>query len=327
MFKKILFYLIIGSLMVLSFSCQRQAVEPISAEMLQRLSWLPSDANFLGYVNFQQMQQSPFFHLFVDSLKDHPFHHPEYQALIDSLGFDFKKDIHELYLAGQFGRCAEAPAGLIMAFGQFDARKILDYIALKDKKQEITKEVCQQTEVYFLDKNEMAFSFVAEKIFVGGKPAAVKAWIERYHQPAESTQVAAEIIKRVEVLPFKTSGWFTLDPQTMLKNVTGATDFQALNGFQDLKYLNFAFKFDEKFHFAGDLECSDAEKAELFRDAIKGALATAKLSVSDDRDAVDVLNKIKLTTRREKIQVHFEMTQAEVQRLIKKHPQFAKPTV
>jgi hypothetical protein len=76
-----------------------------------------------------------------------------------------------------------------------------------------------------------------------------------------------------------------------------------------------------KFHALGQFE--DAEKAGLFRDAMKGFVATAKLSMSEDRDAIDILNKIKIDTKKDEVVIQFKMSQEDIDKLKEKRKAWA----
>ena len=87
--------------------------------------------------------------------------------------------------------------------------------------------------------------------------------------------------------------------------------------------MNASIKFDEKLTFHGMSQFSDKEKAQLFHDALKGFIATAKLSMSKDRKAVDVLNKIQTDIKGKEIIIEFEMSKEDIDRLKKGNKQLA----
>ena len=107
---------------------------------------------------------------------------------------------------------------------------------------------------------------------------------------------------------------YALGPEV---NIDGASmkQFGALRAVQDVQFsvdVNDAIKLDGEGNF------SDAQNAELFHDAVKGALATLKLSVSDDRDAVDVMNKVNISTGNNSVKVNLEMSKADVEKLMQR---------
>jgi hypothetical protein len=67
----------------------------------------------------------------------------------------------------------------------------------------------------------------------------------------------------------------------------------------------------------------NADNALLVRDAVKGALATLKLSFSGDRDAVDVVNKIDISTDQREVHMKAVFTRDDLQRIIKHRPGLA----
>ena len=83
-------------------------------------------------------------------------------------------------------------------------------------------------------------------------------------------------------------------------------------------------KVGQDLQFAGEGEFADAENAELFHDAVKGALAAAKLSMSGDREAVDVLNKIEIKIKGSRVVVNSQINKADVDKLVAKRDELTQ---
>jgi hypothetical protein len=95
-------------------------------------------------------------------------------------------------------------------------------------------------------------------------------------------------------------------------------------GIKNIKNGSISMDFSEQLSFYGQGECLDTEKATLLSDAIKGLLASAKLAVSDERDVVDIINKVNVQTKKEKVTVQFKMNAEEIEKLIQKRKAYAR---
>lgn len=319
--------LITACLVVLLASCARETREPLSQKMIDQIALLPQDANIIGYMNFQQVYQSPFFHFFADSARKNLFRSEEYQEFIESTNFDIEKDIHELYFAANTVEPKDTKGGLVMAIGHYDSEKIVNYISSKDKQKELIKKDYLNFELYQPEDEDKVFCFVNEEIFIAGIESQVKSCLDKSLKKPDEVEVTPALLDRIEQLKYKYCAWFTMDTEMLLEELEESDIPDKLQGLKSLKKLNFSFKVADKLKFFGECECSDSEKAELFQDAVKGFIATVKLSVSDDRESVDILNKVDVDTRRNRVEVKFQMTKAEIEKLIEKDYFFRKQPI
>jgi hypothetical protein len=92
---------------------------------------------------------------------------------------------------------------------------------------------------------------------------------------------------------------------------------------ESVEQVNISFRLTEQFRLDSYGNFADDEKAGLFYDALKGFVAAAKLSVSDDRSAVDILNKIKIEQDGRSVRMHFEMSQEEIRKMVDKEYKIA----
>jgi hypothetical protein len=135
------------------------------------------------------------------------------------------------------------------------------------------------------------------------------------------------MLERINSLKYKNDAWFTLNTEPMigemLDKMNKSSEGERLAGLKSVKNLNFSMKVNDELIFSGVGNFSDNEKAKLFHDALKGFVATAKLSLSEDRDAVDVLNKIDIDTRGDQVLVNFKMSKDDVEKLMEKRSRIA----
>ena len=317
--KRMVILGILTLLTLWALACERVAREPLSEEMEQQIAMLPQNANMLGYLNFKEIRQSQLYELLSDSIRIHKFYEDDdYQEFIKSTDFDFQKDIDEIYLAGQFSGHEDSTVGLIVALGNYNPEKIMQYVQSKDDDNEISKESYHEFEVYHLEEDNdalKAFCFVDSKTFIAGHHTAVKNWLDQSIQ-AKQPKIDPTLRTRIEPLRYKKHAWFSISTQSFLNELEHFDELRKLQGLKSIKNMNLSFRITEQLDFYGELECTDTEKAELFQDAIKGAISTAKLSISEDRKSVDILNKIDVALRRNSVEIKFNMTKTDLERLL-----------
>jgi hypothetical protein len=305
-------------LTILVVSCVKERLEPLSKEMTKQIALLPQDADVIGYVNYQQIRESSFFNMLVDSAKKHPFHlhGDEYKEFIEATGFDFKNDIHELYIAAKIDGQKDSKKGLIIAVGNYDSKKIIDYISQKNEENKLAKEKFLDFELYRIKIEDKVFCFADEKTLVGGKEEFVKSWLENYRKASEKSVIDPALLKRIKGLKYKKDVWFTMDLKHLLENIEENKAAGKFKGIKNLQTVNFSFKAADDLNFFSESEFSDPEKAELFKDAVKGFISAVKFSLSDDREAVDILSKVDIETKTNTLLINFQMTKADIEKLI-----------
>jgi hypothetical protein len=156
---------------------------------------------------------------------------------------------------------------------------------------------------------------------VGGKERYIKSWLDKYDQT--SKDATHPLLPHVGKLKYKKGVWFTMTAEPLMRRIKESDFGEKLQGLKNVKHGGLSMDFSDHFNFYADCECSDAEKSELLKDAIKGFIATLKLSKSDDRDAIDILNKIDVKQSNACVIVKFKMTKDEVERLLLKRKAIA----
>lgn len=300
------------------FSCTVEE-QTISKDMSQQLALLPDDANMVGYMNFNKIKDSEFFQMFMDSTKGHPFKDQEYLDFVAESGLDLQKDIHEIYLAARMDTDDPVRNGLIIVKGNFDPQKIMDYVRKKSETKEYAEESYQDWKLYTMDMEKKAFCFADNSTFVAGEMMSVKDWLNRSTKKA--SQLSETMLDRIANLRYKNSAWFTMDADPIIKNLR-QEQMQKMNGIESLKNISASMDLTEEFKFYGESQFTSREKAELFRDAIKGLIATGKLSMSEDREVIDILNSIDVDAENDRVEIDFKFTKEEIQKLMERKDSF-----
>lgn len=319
--------LIFISLLVFA-GCDQVGQETLSSEDLQQIALLPQDANVMGFTNYQKIYQSPFFTSFVDTSFTDLLTDDEYAEFYQQTRLNLQKDIHKIYFAGKTYFDSRKIDALLVARGNFDSEKIKTYIENHQKAEKLVHEMYGGVKFYRTVNGSGAapflFGFFDNEFFVGGVDSLVKKWVDS-KKANESNPVDHALINRINRLKYKNSAWFILDAKTIFRNLADNPGPEQM--IQKIRHLDLSFDMRKKLRFSGEVGCTDAESAGLFRDAIKGAISTMKLSVTDDRELIDILNQIKVKSGDQKIKISFQMSQNDIEKLKTRRKTLKLPTV
>jgi len=310
--------LILLVVILVGIKCSGDRQESLSNSMAAELALLPESSAGVGHINIQNLRESPFYEMMQDNFSRTPFHSREYQEFMDATGIDLRKDIHEIYFGISPRKEEEKAEFLAVIKGDFDPAKIMNYISGKEDYSEIMQENYQGQPFYRIPEEQLAFSFVEQSRLILGKEGMVQAWLDE-NSSGKKASLSAGLEKQIKSLKYKSGAWFTLDARMFaeafseeLQRHSEGKHLQALEALQD---FNFSMKADKKLWFSGIGNFSDNEKAKLFQDALKGLIAAAKLSVSEDREAVNVLNKIGIRVKGKRVLLDFKMDKEDIDRL------------
>ena len=324
--KNLVFIVIIIFILAVFVQCSREYSEPLSTEMARELALLPPSAAGLGYLNIKAVKESPFFSMVEENLEENPLYSDDYHEFMEATGLDIRKDIDELYMCVVPKEGQERPELFALIKGTYDSRKIIDYIMKNSDEDEIISKSYAQQTIYQLEDEKFSICFADDNRLVLGNEDQIKFWLDNYREQKEH-RMANDLQRRIEDVRYKGGAWMSINAKGFIDGMMNEIDHHTRKGrFEALKSLqnmNASIKFDEKLTFHGMSQFSDKEKAQLFHDALKGFIATAKLSMSKDRKAVDVLNKIQTDIKGKKIIIEFEMSKEDIDRLKKGNKQLA----
>ncbi|HFE63542.1 MAG TPA: hypothetical protein ENK14_03895 [Caldithrix sp.] len=319
--KRFVYILSLFTLIALLISrCERERVEPVPATMEQELSLIPFEPGGTGYMNFASFRDSPFFDSFIESGKKCVFEYPDYREFVQETGFDPVKDIDEIYFALPGTLPGEHKfSGLAVIRGTFNPKKIMAFAAKKDEHKEMETLTYKDHHLFRPEMKEVVFCFADDSHLIAGNDSLVKAWLDNFDSPEKKNALSKQFRSRLQLLQYKTGAWFTLNTAPFLEkfeakypNHPQLKKFEGLKSIQD---VNFSAKFGDDLFFNGTGVFSDREKAGLFLDALKGLIATGKLSLSSDRQAVDVLNKISVKQKGNRVLVNFKFNRDDLEKL------------
>ncbi len=291
----------------------------VSADMEAQLALLPDNTNGLAYINLDKMRESVFYEMALDSMEDRINDDEEFQELVDATGFDLRKDVNEVFVVFDPNAKKRDASVLAMVNGKFDEDRIMEFVQKKDEDQKVRSENYGEFTLYSGDNTDKVLCFASETQAVAGNETLVKTWLDNFK--AGKSNVNNDLLARLETIKYKNGAWFTIDAQNIVDEMMDGIDdanFKQFGALRKVKNVQFSVDVNDAIKLDGEGNFSDAQNAELFHDAAKGALATLKLSVNHDRDAVDVMNKVNIYTSDSSVKVNFEMTKADVEKLMQR---------
>ena len=244
---------------------------------------------------------------------------------MDATGLDLRRDIHEIYFCF-FPERERARRGILAVVnGSYQPDNIINYIREHESGDTLQQETYQNFTLYDLDDNGMSICFADSNQLIGGNPEMVKQWLDNY--TLRNPKINPQTLERIRSLRYKNQGWVSVDVQTFINDVTQAMqhhpEARRFEGLKSMEDVNFSMKMERELKFSGTAMFNSNETAKLFKEAIKGWIATAKLAVSQERKAVDVLNKIRVDSHGNQVSVRFSMTREDIETLKKSRPALA----
>ncbi len=298
-------------LFLIGVQCSRQMGEPLSEEARHQLDLLPEPVLAVAYLNVPQLVKSSFLQSLTNFDQYDPFQQPEFQEFVQETGFDPRRDIREVYLA--IGQQLQPSDQNVLAIirGSFDSEKLLTVAREKTSRSEIRSEPFQGFTLYSLPLgNSWQFCFPETDLLIVGAKSLVKSWLENYRR-GSGPGLSPKIMKALQQLTFKGDIWFAMDPaplvRQMAKDLAHRSQDERMKAIRSLQGIAFSARVNQGLRFEGLGQFNDPEKAQLFHDAVKGAIAAAKLALSNDRKKVDMLNKIRVQLKRRTLRVMFNL--------------------
>jgi hypothetical protein len=314
--------LFVSIFLLFTFACSVQQSVPLSDESKQQISMLPADAQVVGYVNVHQILNSPVYKLLNEETGADPFANDSYQEFIEKTGFDLHEHMQEMLFAGKLSN-AHNSRGMFVAFGNFNAQKIIDYIKTKDKEKKLQETKYGEFTILKFDDDGFTMCFADSAHFIAGEQQLVQNWLDLLSGKKEPAEMDEQLLKRIEGLYNRKSMWMIMDAGTLVESVE-KEGISLAKGLKNIYQADFSMTMDESLNVLSRIICADEEKAELVQDAIRGFISSAKLTVSDDRDAVDILNKIEISSDDNAVTGKMKLNQEELKKLLQKRDMLHK---
>lgn len=304
--KRVFSLCLLMLLAMLAASCSRTGSTSMSSTVEQHLAWIPQEVNSVAYFDVQSLRQSE-----LGKSLEKDFDHKisrwrddeDYKKFLDKTGFDVEKDLHNVLMGFDADHREASQHFAVIATGNFDEQKIIEAIkAARDSmdfhhhQSELASETYNGKTIYVVkEEGEKACYFADAHTLVAGSKEWVQAVIDG-KSADHSVQKNAVITELLGKLRYKAQCWFVANTTMMMAKVAdelGESDsFKGTRAVKAVQNIVFSAQVANKADLYGEALCDSDDNSQLLTEAVKGALATAKLAVSDDREAVDMLNRV-----------------------------------
>ncbi|MFZ0390692.1 MAG: hypothetical protein WAN36_09575 [Calditrichia bacterium] len=316
---RVLMTLLLSFFLTITLSCEKETTEELPAPVQDELSMLPQNPMGVGYLDVNAIRNSPFYQNIAKENQSQWFTGRDYQEFVNSTGIDLQKDINQLYFSMNTPSQQTKPQFLILAGGNFNENKIMDFVSKENADSAIQESSYGKYHLYYTEKGKMALAFPENSRVVLGNEQMVKDFLNNLEKGPQNSDIAESIRNQISGLKYKSEMWFTIDARDFISDFleknSNSPQAQKFSALKSLDHLNFSMKADEDVYLNGSGIFDDQENASLFFDMAKGMIATAKLAMSGDRRAVDTLNKIKMELNGSTIEMNMQMSWEDWQHL------------
>ncbi len=306
--KKSLF--LFGLLLLVSVACDQASREAVPKNVREEVALLPDESAMVLFGDVRKISKST---LAADIIArfENELHEEmsdsEFVKFKEGTGFDPKRDLHTVLVGAKEGQHNGENAAVIV-HGQFDEQRIVAYIkeqiAQHEHETRWQEETISGHQVYFGSRREnfgVCFAS-ANTIYLGRRD-----WLTEVLEGKASPALPQAFLAAEKSLRYGEQFWlgFAVDPASQ--------DFarelrEKFPKFEAVKDVVFSARAGEGVEFEGRVQCDNEENSKLMVDLLKGGLAAAKLQVSNDRNAVDALNSIKIDHKGNQVLLEGELT-------------------
>jgi hypothetical protein len=325
--RKANWLVLILALTIMAAGCSTTKTTSLPAEVDQHLAWIPQAVNGVAYCDMQSLRQSELGQALEKDFSEHlddMRRDRHFKEMLERAGFDIENDLRSVLIGFEGGERGSEQNFAFVATGNFDEQKIINTVnAARDsmekhhgerERPELTAETYNGKTIYVIEeRGEKAFYFADAHTFVAGDRAWVQSIIDG-KTADQSVKQNAAIAALMDKLRFKDQCWVVANTADVMEKVaeelSESRDFKGTRAVKAVQGVTFSAHVGQKAELYGEAVCDSEENSKLLVEAAKGALATAKLAVSDDREAVDMLNRIGIDMAGNSVKVTADLDKA-----------------
>ena len=276
------------------------------AKSTDYLSLMPEETNILFYANIKSIKQTSFGEELSARFEDEirvKRDDREYRDFLEATGVNPEKDIYELWFGSTGGDRRDNVGGAIVR-GKFDEKKIVEYIE-EERYHRLRQNTYRGHKIYTLEDSYRSRNDGSEFTFLNSETVAIgdgewlKNVIDLSKDGGKNVLSNKAMARFIDEVPSKDQLWAVINLNEMTDGWTqkireqGST-FKGTKSIENMQSLIFHTRVDKdaKLFIKGDF--GTAEEAELLAETLNGFKAMAKLMVLDDKEAIDMLNGIKI---------------------------------
>jgi len=275
------------------------------AKSTDYLSLMPEETNILVYANFRSIKQTSFGEELSARFEDEirvKRDDREYRDFLEATGVDPEKDIYELWFGSTGGDRHGNVAGAIIR-GRFDKKKIVEYIE-EERYHRLRQANYRGHNIYNIEDNNRGnddneFTFLNSETVAIGDGEWIKNVIDLSKDGGKNVLSNKTMARFINEVPSKDQLWAVINLNEMTDGWTQkireqGSAFKGTKSIENMQSLIFHTRVDKdaRLYIKGDF--GTTEEAELLAETMNGFKAMAKLMVMDDKEAIDMLNGIKI---------------------------------
>lgn len=323
MLTKRLIIVLLPVLVLFLSQCAEEQPETVTSAMAGQFALLPDSGYGLLYINVKEMTGSIAVERLFGDRFETDMNDSRYKEFLDETGLDIRKDITEVYIALLPHQRNDGPFGLALVKGKFDRERLTRFMETTEDAEDIEVADVQGTRLYRFD-HDFSLAVLDSETIVAGTPEYVRKNIRTRNKASSS--VAAGWIELAKPAQYKSGIFMAFDMRDMRKQIDekmGRMDKRIpLQSIRSVERIHVSMKCTDHIFFHARSSFDSDEMAELFFDAMKGALATLKLSVSNERSIVDILNKVHMEHDGSTVIVRLNLSPAEFDTLRNREDDF-----
>jgi len=275
------------------------------AKSTDYLSLMPEETNILFYANLNSIKKTSFGEelraRFEDDIRVKRDDR-EYRDFLKATGVDPEKDIYELWFGSTGGDRHDDVGGAIIR-GKFDEKKIIEYVE-EERYHRLRQANYRGHKIYNTEdsnrrNDDREFTFLNSETVAIGDGEWIKTVIDLSKDGGKNVLSNKAMARFIAEVPNRDQLWAVMNLNEMTDGWTQkireqSSTFKGTKSIENLQSLIFHTRVDKdaKLFIKGDF--GTTEEAELLAETLNGFKAMAKLMVMDDKEAIDMLNGIKI---------------------------------
>jgi len=294
------------------------------------LALMPEQCVIIFYANMAKMQGKPLgkeFRLrFEESeVKDNN----AYQAFIEGTGVKPEKDLYEIWMGVLPHADDDKKQGGIIATGKFDKKRVTKYL-LENPRYDIEEVEYNGRKVYVSRKSRSIteLAFLSDRAFVAGDHEWVKAVLDQAKDPKASILDNPAMRQQIDEIGLDTDIWGIVDLEvqtTKWINKLAQTPFMGTSSIDKIRLLTFHSMVENEVDMQIKALFDSENEAQLLAETLIGFKAMAKLMMADDREAIDMLDQIKIRSQKDRLIVAARLDEAFFNKALEKSQTLSNP--
>lgn len=324
---------LLSMVLAISFVCLGCAEEPsekttVTTALNKPLSYIPKQTNIIFHANLRDLKDTPLGQEFRNKLKSEMEDDEDYEEFVRETGLDPEKDIDELWVfISADARDHDYDKGGVLIRGKFDQERIIDYLK-KEKPEEFSQDKYRGYRIYLINhRDKDVFTFLNSDLVVLGEFDWVKEIIDQAEDQKASVLNNSRMRALMRKVPAGSQIWGILDIGNMAERWAEeirrrSSGFKGTKSLENMESILVAAKVHEKADVLIDGEFSSAEEASLVTDMLNGFKAMAKLAVADDKEAIDMIEGIKIKQQGNSLRITTRFGKNFIEKIEEKKAQF-----